>query len=282
MMEDVLVRARTYADRAGDRRTMSWILAAMCRVAPVGPLPVEEGIRRCLAIRSEARGDPALQPVVDSLQAVLEAMCGRFDDARAHYRESQRAFEELGFNFKLASFRMYAGWAELIAGDPTAAERELRIGYDELRRMGERGYLSTMAAFLARAVFAHRRYDEAERLTKVSEETGYDDDPVTQAMWRGTRARVVAVSRRNDADAERLARESIELTFTTDCVNMQADALVDLAETLRLLGRPGETADILQRAIGLYERKGNTVSATAVRTSVEPEQPVEVDSGPTG
>jgi class 3 adenylate cyclase/tetratricopeptide (TPR) repeat protein len=281
MTEDALVRARTYADRAGDRRTKSWILAAMCRVAPTGPLPVEEGIRRCLAIRSEARSDPALQPVVDSLQAVLEAMCGRFDDARAHYKESQRAFEELGFNFKLASFRMYAGWAELIAGDPTAAERELRIGYDELQRMGERGYLSTMAAFLARAVFAHRRYDEAERVTELSEEMGADDDPITQAMWRGTRARVVAVSGRNDVDAERLARESVELSFKTDCVNMQADALVDLAETLRLLGRHGETDDILQRAIELYERKGNVVSATAVRASVVPEQPVEVDSGGT-
>ena len=53
-MEEVLERARVYADRAGDRRTMSWILGAMCRVAPVGPLPVEDGIRRCLAIRSEA------------------------------------------------------------------------------------------------------------------------------------------------------------------------------------------------------------------------------------
>jgi class 3 adenylate cyclase/tetratricopeptide (TPR) repeat protein len=282
MMEDVLARARAYAERAGDRRTMSWILGAMCRVAPVGPLPVEEGIRRCIAIRSEARGDPALRPVVDSLQSVLEAMCGRFADARAHYRESQRAFDELGFNFKLASFRMYAGWAELIAGDSTAAERELRIGYDSLQRMGERSYLSTMAAFLARALFENGRYDEAERVTRVSDETGSDDDPITQAMWRGTRARVVAVSRRNDAEAERLARESVELSSRTDCVNMQADALVDLAETLRLLGRPGETADILQRAIELYERKGNIVSATAVRTSVEPDQPVEVDSGPSG
>jgi class 3 adenylate cyclase/tetratricopeptide (TPR) repeat protein len=282
MMEDALKRARTYADRAGDRRTMSSILGAMCRVALVGPLPVEEGIRRCLAIRAQARGEPALRPVIESILAVLQAMSGRFDDAREHYTESHRVFDELGFNLKLASFRMYAGWAELIAGDATAAERELRVGYEGLERMGERSVLSTMAAFLARAVFAQNRYDEAMRVTQVSDDMASDDDPITQAMWRGTRAKVLAVTGSCDADAERLARESVELSLETDCINMQADALVDLAETLRLLHRPSETADILAQALGLYERKGNVVSATAVRSLIAARQSVEVDSRGTG
>jgi class 3 adenylate cyclase/tetratricopeptide (TPR) repeat protein len=269
-MEEVLERARVYADRAGDRRTMSWILGTMCRVAPVGPLPVEDGIRRCLAIRSQARSEPALQPVVESMLGVLEAMRGRLDDAREHYRESQRAFDELGFSLRLASFRMYSGWAELIAGDSTAAERELRIGYEGLQRMGERSVLSTMAAFFARALFACARYDEADRVTEVSAETASNDDPITQAMWRGTRARIVAVTRRSETEAEQLARESVELAFQTDGVNMQADALVDLAETLRLLGRPGDAAEILEQAVELYERKGNIASAAAAKTLIAP------------
>jgi class 3 adenylate cyclase/tetratricopeptide (TPR) repeat protein len=274
-MEEVLERARVYADRAGDRRTMSWILGAMCRVAPVGPLPVEDGIRRCLAIRSQARAEPALQPVVESMLGVLEAMRGRLDHAREHYRESQRAFDELGFSFKLASYRMYSGWAELIAGDSTAAERELRIGYEGLQRMGERSMRSTVGAFFARALFACGRYDEAERVTEVSAETASNDDPITQAMWRGTRARIVAVTGRSATEAEQLARESVELAFQTDCVNMQADALVDLAETLRLLGRPGPAAEILEQAVELYERKGNIASAAAAQTLIAPGQPVE-------
>src|SRR5687767_15867272 len=108
---------------------------------------------------------------------------------------------------------MYSGWAELIAGDSTAAERELRIGYEGLQRMGERSVRSTMAAFFARALFACGRYDEAERVTEVSAETASNDDPITQAMWRGTRARIAAVSGRSAAEAEQLARESVELTF---------------------------------------------------------------------
>jgi class 3 adenylate cyclase len=261
-MEDVLERAHGYAVRAGDRRAMSWILGTMCRVALVGPMAVEEGIHRCREIREEYPGEPTLQPVIDSMLAVLEAMRGRFEAARGHYRRSDAAFDELGLAVQLASLRMYAGWAELIAGDAAAAERELRIGYDALERMGEHSYLSTTAAFLARAVFAQGRDDEAERLTAVVDETAAEHDRITHAMWRGTRARILA--RRDDPAAEGLARESVELAFGTDCLNMQADALVDLSETLRLIGRGDEATEVAVQAVERYEAKGNAVSAAAM------------------
>jgi class 3 adenylate cyclase/tetratricopeptide (TPR) repeat protein len=275
MMEEELERARDYARRAGDRRTMSWILGAMCRVALLGPLPVDQGVRRCLAIGVQNRGEPTLQPVVASMLAVLEAMRGRLTRAREHYRRSHLAFDELGLNVRLASFRMYAGWAELIAGHSTAAEREFRMGYEALERMGEQTYLSTTAAFLARAVFSQGRYDEAERLTHISDDKASDDDLFTQAMWRGTRAKVLA--RRGRSDAERLARESVELLLETDCLNLQADALVDLAQTLQLLKRREESVDVLEKAIGLYEMKGNLVSATAVAALMQDSPSVGFD-----
>jgi hypothetical protein len=141
--------------------------------------------------------------------------------------------------------------------------------------MGEQTYLSTTAAFLARAVLAQGRHDEAERLTQVSEDIASDDDLFTQAMWRGTRAKLLA--RRGDADAERLARESVELWLETDCLNMQADALVDLAETLRLLQRPDESMDVLTEAVRLYESKGNLASATAVEALMSAGQLIQFD-----
>jgi class 3 adenylate cyclase/tetratricopeptide (TPR) repeat protein len=274
-MEEVLERARGYAQRAGDRRTMSWILGTMCRVALVGPLPVDQGIRRCLRIRRQHRGEPALEPIVDSMLAVLEAMRGRFARARQHYQRSHVTLDELGLNVQLASFRMYAGWAELLAGHTTVAERQLRMGYEALERMGGQSYLSTTAAFLARAVLAQGRYDEAERLTQVCEDVTLDDDRVTQAMWRGTRARLLAM--RGDAGAEPLARESVELSLQTDCLNMQADALLDLAETLRLLQRRDESMDVVAQAIQLYQAKGNLASATTVEVLLSGGQPVQFD-----
>jgi electron transfer flavoprotein alpha/beta subunit len=48
-----------------------------------------------------------------------------------------------------------------------------------------------------------------------------------------------------------------------DFTNVQADALVDLGETLRVLNRPDGAA--YEEALRLYEQKGNVVSADAVR-----------------
>ena len=41
-----------------------------------------------------------------------------------------------------------------MAGDPAAAERNLRKGYEALVAMGERGYRSTLVTYLAEAVYA--------------------------------------------------------------------------------------------------------------------------------
>ena len=54
----------------------------------------------------------------------------------------------------------YAGLVEMLAGDPAAAERELRTGMDELERMGEQGVLASVAASLARAVYEQGRGDD--------------------------------------------------------------------------------------------------------------------------
>jgi hypothetical protein len=50
---------------------------------------------------------------------------------------------------------------------------------------------------------------------------------------------------------------------------MLADALVDLAETLLLLGRGGKARVPLTEAISLYAAKGNVVSAAAARARLD-------------
>src|ERR671934_119616 len=95
--------------------------------------------------------------------------------------------------------------------------------------------VSARAAFLARALQSLGRDDEAEALTLTSEEAASRDDVGSQAIWRGTRARVLAG--RDEERAVTLATEAVELLRHTDFVNVQADALVDLAATMRTLGR---------------------------------------------
>ncbi len=50
--------------------------------------------------------------------------------------------------------------------------------------------------------------------------------------------------------------------------NIHADTLLDLAEVLRAAGRESKARVVTERALGLYERKGNVVSAKWTRSRI--------------
>jgi tetratricopeptide (TPR) repeat protein len=88
------------------------------------------------------------------------------------------------------------------------------------------------------------------------------------------KAKVLA--RRSDyPEAERLAREAVEICDTTDILNAQGDAYANLAEVLALAGRPKPTAEALQHALARYERKENLVMAGRIRTRLAELKPSE-------
>ncbi len=262
-MERVLERALCHAEKAGAERELRWVLRAMMRAALLGPRRVEDAILRCRELQERARDDAGLSANGDSMLAVLEAMRGSADEARRLYGRSKATLEEAGLKTMLASLQMYAGMAELVSGDPAAAERELRLGYGLLDEMGARDRLSTTAAYLARALAAQQRYEEADLVTRVSETAASEDDLATQVIFRGARARVLA--RRDDGAAERLACEAVELSRESDLLGIQGDALIDLADVRTVLGQPHDAAAALAKAAALYELKGNVVSAASAR-----------------
>jgi tetratricopeptide (TPR) repeat protein len=149
---------------------------------------------------------------------------------------------------------------EMLAGDYAAAERSLRSGYEALDEMGEKALLSTTAAFLAQAVFAQGKDDEARRFCELSEELGASGDVLTQTISRSVRARVLAKDGRFD-EAEGLIREAIALIGKTDFLNHRGDALIDLAEILQEAARPEDARKAASQSLRLYEEKGNTVAA---------------------
>ena len=66
-------------------------------------------------------------------------------------------------------------------------------------------------------------------------------------------------------EAERLAREAVELGARTDYLNGHAKAFTSLAEILELVGEREEAAATMEQALALYERKGNLVMADRTR-----------------
>jgi len=96
-------------------------------------------------------------------------MRGDIDKGRALYKEGVARMLELGSMVRRGGRSMVGGYIEFLAGDPAAAEAELREGFRVLDDMGEKALLSTVAFILAEAVYLQDRFEEAEEFALVSE-----------------------------------------------------------------------------------------------------------------
>src|SRR3989442_7067668 len=166
----MLERALVHARRAGDPREEARILRWLASSALWGPLPVEDGIGRCEEILERTEGKSLVKANCHIRLAGLEAMRGRFGEARARVGQARAILTELGLTYFLAHSRDVAALVETLAGHPAGGEAELRTSYEELREMGEKTFLAENAAQLAQALYAQERYDEAERFVRVSED----------------------------------------------------------------------------------------------------------------
>jgi predicted ATPase len=263
-MEHAAEEAIKHARRAGDRLIETRARSTLAMGALLGQTPVPLAIDRCESLLLQAEGDRKAESLILAVLAHLEAMRGRFDRARDLYGRSRSTLEELGVRQLEALTSLDSGWVEMIAGDPVAAERELRSDFDKLQAMGERNYISTTAAYLAEAIYRQARYDEAAAMTQFSEEVAAHDDVSTQFMWRAVRGKVLA--RRGQFDeGERLAREGLRLIKESDDLDSQGKALMSLAEVLALAGREDAAEGVAAEAIQVWERKGDIVSAGQAR-----------------
>jgi class 3 adenylate cyclase/tetratricopeptide (TPR) repeat protein len=257
-------RAMEHARRVNDGRQIRLAAAHYAVAALHGPTPVPEAIRRCEEIASEVRGDRRTQGVVTSTLAALLAMRGDFERARSLTREARALLADLGPTVVGATTSLESVWVERLAGDLAAAERELRRDYESLTRLGERYFLSTVAGELARVLYAQGRHDEAEQMSRHTQDLADSDDIASQTLWRTVQAKLLARKGNGDG-ALILIGEAINLLERTDAILAQAETLADLAEVLRESRRPDDADGVLEDAIALFEVKGNLVAAEALR-----------------
>src|SRR5262249_16563017 len=142
--------------------------------------------------------------------AVLRAMQGKFEQARDFVARDREILRDLGLTVVLAVTAESSAMVELLAGEPAAAERELREGYQVLERMGEHGAFTGIAAPLAGAASAQGADDDALSFTEPCEGAAVPEDMTAHIQWRGVRAIVLGRQGRVKP-AERLAREAVEL-----------------------------------------------------------------------
>jgi tetratricopeptide (TPR) repeat protein len=225
-----------------------------------GPTPVESALRRADQMRGQLDGDRRLLVTILRCQARLEAMKRSFDVARQLIADATSLADELGLEVSAVGVQSDAGAIELAAGRPAIAERSLRPAVEALERMGNKGHFVTIAPVLADALFAQGRAEEAAPLVERAADWAIADDLDPQISWRRVKAKLLA--RRGEFEnAEQLARKAVELAGRTDFVLDHARALEDLAEVLRLAGRPHDALAELEHAIRLCEQKGDLASA---------------------
>jgi tetratricopeptide (TPR) repeat protein len=157
----------------------------------------------------------------------LHAMAGRPGETGGFLARAAAIREEVSLALVQAvGSADVGGYAWLWAGQPATAGQILQRACEALAQIGERNFYSTLAALLARAVEAGGGPDE---------------------------------------EGERLAREAVVGAERTDLLNLRGDALLDLAEVLRLASRPAEAAEAGREALRRYQDKGNHASADQAR-----------------
>jgi DNA-binding SARP family transcriptional activator len=261
-------RAAEHARRAGSGREEAWALGAYAMALHYGPAPVAEGARKTERMLRDAEGDLGMEANLSGFLASLEAMQGRFDEARLHIAESCARLADLGLKWQFGVQELLGGHIELLARDPVAAERHMRTAKESFIAIGDRWFLSTVAVDLPRPAFERGRHEEARALVEAIEEVPAPAD-LEWVIKRGSmRAKVLALDGR-DEEAESLAREAVDVAAGTDLLNFHAGALIDLAEVLRGADRLDQAAGAAEEALGLYERKGNIVSAARARAFVD-------------
>jgi tetratricopeptide (TPR) repeat protein len=265
---EALEHAARHAREAGDRTEEHQALGVVCMALLVGPTPVPSALARLEEIERQTEGAMRLHLTILRARAGLEALRGRFDEARELIAAADRTSRELGLETVRASgiLRM-AGEIELLAGDPPTAERLLREACETLEQGGDWGHLASVAPLFARALLAQGRTKDAERPLELTSRRIIDDDSEAQILLHRARAKLATLTG-DLAAAETLARRAVERAADGDVLNDHADALVDLAEAFDLNGRHEEATAALRDALQLYERKASTVSAERVRKQI--------------
>jgi DNA-binding SARP family transcriptional activator len=259
--ERALEHIRLTGDRFEEREIVEWLSIALF----LGPAPAAEAAQRCDRLLEETAGQPLVQAMILIGQALLVAMQGRVDGAHELRARGRTIMNEHGEWIWIASF--WSAFMSLWEDDPVAAERELRPGYEVLKKLASKSHLSSFAHLLAHAVYAQGRYDEAEQLIRECEEVARPNDVHSQILWRSMRAKVLA-RRGLLKEAEQLAREAVDFASKSDFYPAHADALMDLAEVLGLAGDTEGAANAVQEALHFYGLKGNVFAAGRARSQL--------------
>ena len=258
-----LERALVHARKAGDVGEQTAVYSRLGTLFARGPTPVGEAIRRCQAILAETEGNRTVAGAMYHPMAHMKARQGDFEEALDLASRCRDIHRENG---AMWSYWVYAEitWdIKMLAGEPAEALEILTEAYEQIELMGTT--FALLSAWLAQSLYAMGRFEDAERRAQVAVDA---DDDLGRCVGLGALARVRARQGRID-EAERMAREAAAYFAGTDYSTDRTGVLMDLAEVLRLAGRPEESIGTLREALDLFERREDEVSVARTEEMIE-------------
>ena len=248
------------ARRAGSGFEASAAVGFMAWALVQGVTPVAAALERCDELAGRFAGDRVAQLEVAGFRAVLEAMAGRFDAARAGMAGSREGLAELGLRQACAYMALFDAQLETLAGDPAAAERAVRDAERITAETGDRWFQATVRVDLAHALLRQGVWRDAA--AAVAEIDALPAPSDAEWVVKRLSARALLAAHRGALD-EALddARAAASAADVTKLLTFRADAHRTLAEVLALAG-DGPAAEAAGReAVRLYEAKGNAAAA---------------------
>jgi DNA-binding SARP family transcriptional activator len=229
-----------------------------------GPLPVAPASERCSGLLGEATERVGKAHVLVFLGG-LTALDGRIDEGRALLLEAGETYHELGEAFARANNAgRILGHVELIAGEPSVAERLFHDCCRVFADARDNAALASVAAELAQAIYRQDRLEEARSWAGSAETQAPRNDIPAQFAWRAITAKLLARDGAFEA-AEAMAVEAVALADSTDSPCQRGEVLLDLAEVRRLADRPEQAAETVERAVRQFELKGDRPSSARAR-----------------
>ena len=141
----------------------------------------------------------------------------------------------------------------MLAGDPAAAERELREAIRLAVEMGASRYAALYQVRIAHVLIAQGRYERCRAASSSTASELYEG----VLTWKTAHARVLA-SRGEIGAAVALAREAAQEVAGSDDLTTHAETLIELAEVLRASGDGRGAASALAGGAALSTRRRKT------------------------
>jgi DNA-binding SARP family transcriptional activator len=246
-----------------DSEALCWMLMTIMW----GPTPAAKGVARCEQAMSSHPADARVQGYGRVERGALRAMRGEIAQAREDIVSGRRILRDVGLSVTASTTSQEAFLVEMLAGDPAAAEAEMRAAWERLEEMGAKSWMASAAARLGGAASVQGRPYDAYELSETAERLAGPDDVDAQIRWRAVRATALAQGR-DAEEACSLASDAVRLAEATDILNIRGEALTALGDALAAGGRGPDARAAYERARDVYLLKGNRVSAGGVSARI--------------